>query len=169
MRSWNDESRFTVHTAAEVLVGLSGRGGGEMIRQVDKSNYHIPMSGDPRLHRELTWYATDDDASSASLSSILSTRTIPGSYLPRAIEDAGYAAADIGETLPTEEDATAALHDAMRSVVAGNRRLVPMPVKRPRKTSPLAPRSLAAMKTWHAFAFLIVTAWRSITPNGQSR
>ncbi len=32
-----------------------------MIRQVDKSSYNIPMSGDPRLHHELMWYATDDD------------------------------------------------------------------------------------------------------------
>ena len=33
-----------------------------MIRLVDKSRYNIPKSGDPRLHRELKWYATDDDA-----------------------------------------------------------------------------------------------------------
>ena len=33
-----------------------------MIRQVDKSRYNIPMSGDPRLHHELMWYATDEDA-----------------------------------------------------------------------------------------------------------
>ena len=45
-----------------------------MIRQVDKSSYNIPMSGDPRLHHELMWYATDDDVHSTSL-----TKTIPGS------------------------------------------------------------------------------------------
>ena len=33
-----------------------------MIRQVDKSRFNIPMSGHPKLHRELMWYATDDDA-----------------------------------------------------------------------------------------------------------
>jgi hypothetical protein len=33
-----------------------------MIRQVDKSRFDIPMSGHPKLHREVTWYATDDDA-----------------------------------------------------------------------------------------------------------
>jgi hypothetical protein len=33
-----------------------------MIRQVDKSRFNIPMSGNPMLHRELAWYATDDDA-----------------------------------------------------------------------------------------------------------
>ena len=32
-----------------------------MIRQVDKSRFNIPMSGHPKLHRELMWYATDDD------------------------------------------------------------------------------------------------------------
>jgi len=36
--------------------------GGEMIRQVDKSRFDIPMSGHPKLHRELMWYATDGDA-----------------------------------------------------------------------------------------------------------
>jgi hypothetical protein len=33
-----------------------------MIRQVDKSHYNIPIPGNPMLHRELAWYATDDDA-----------------------------------------------------------------------------------------------------------
>ena len=33
-----------------------------MIRQVDKSRFNIPIPGYPKLHRELMWYATDDDA-----------------------------------------------------------------------------------------------------------
>jgi len=33
-----------------------------MIHQVDKSRFNIPTSGHPELHRELMWYATDDDA-----------------------------------------------------------------------------------------------------------
>ena len=33
-----------------------------MIRQVDQSRYNIPVIGDPRVHHELAWYATDDDA-----------------------------------------------------------------------------------------------------------
>ena len=33
-----------------------------MIRQVDKSRFNIPMSGHPMLHRELMWYASEDDA-----------------------------------------------------------------------------------------------------------
>ena len=37
------------------------RGGGDVIRQVDKSRFNIPTSGHPKLHRELMWYATDDD------------------------------------------------------------------------------------------------------------
>jgi hypothetical protein len=32
------------------------------LHQVDKSRFNIPMSGHPELHRELMWYATDDDA-----------------------------------------------------------------------------------------------------------
>ena len=33
-----------------------------MIRQVDKSSFNIPIPGNPMLHRELGWYATDGDA-----------------------------------------------------------------------------------------------------------
>jgi hypothetical protein len=33
-----------------------------MIRQIDKSRFHTPMSAHPELHRELKWYATGDDA-----------------------------------------------------------------------------------------------------------
>ena len=33
-----------------------------MIRRVDKSRFNIPIPGNPMLHRELAWYATDDDA-----------------------------------------------------------------------------------------------------------
>ena len=87
-----------------------------MIRQVEKSNYHIPMSGDPRLHRELTWYATEDDVVLGVVILDLVDKDYSWVALTQSDRSAGYAAADIGETLPTEEDATAALHDAMRSV-----------------------------------------------------
>ena len=50
-----------------------------MIRQVDKSHYNIPMSGDPRLHHELMWYATDDDAVLGVVILDSLTKTIPGS------------------------------------------------------------------------------------------
>jgi hypothetical protein len=32
-----------------------------MIRQVNKSRFNIPMSSHPDRHRELMWYATEDD------------------------------------------------------------------------------------------------------------
>jgi hypothetical protein len=32
-----------------------------MIHQTAKARFHIPMSGHPALHRELMWYATEDD------------------------------------------------------------------------------------------------------------
>jgi len=70
-----------------------------MIRQVDKSSFNIPIPGNPMLHRELAWYATDDDA-----------------VIGVSDQDAGYTTADMGQSLATEDDATAALHDAMRSI-----------------------------------------------------
>ena len=86
-----------------------------MIRQVEKSNYHIPMSA-TRLHRELTWYATEDDVVLGVVILDLVDKDYSWVALTQSDRSVGYAAADIGETLPTEEDATAALHDAMRSV-----------------------------------------------------
>ena len=87
-----------------------------MIRQVDKSHYHIPTSGNPMLHRELTWYATGDDAVLGVVILDLVDKDYSWVALTQSDRGAGYTAADIGETLPTEEDATAALHDAMRSI-----------------------------------------------------
>jgi len=43
-------------------VRISGRGRSAMIRQIDKSHFTTSMSSHPKLHRELMWYATDDDA-----------------------------------------------------------------------------------------------------------
>ena len=97
---------------AEVL--FAGEGG-TMIRQVDKSHYHIPMSGNPMLHRELTWYATHDDAVLGVVILDLVDKDYSWVALTQSDRSAGYMAADM-ETLPTEEDATAALHDAMRSI-----------------------------------------------------
>jgi hypothetical protein len=109
-----------------------------MIRQVDKSHYNIPASGDPRLHRELTWYATDDDAvlgvvildlvdkdyswvvfntkrSAPQATQRCARSTAPSPRRGSSPQTAPGRRADMDQSLPTEEDATA-LHDAMRSV-----------------------------------------------------
>ena len=92
-----------------------------MIRQVDKSRFDIPMSGNPMLHRELAWYATDDDAVIGVVILDLAYKDYSWAVLTQSDQAAGYTTADMGQSpLPTEEDATAALHDAMR-LARGNR------------------------------------------------
>ena len=87
-----------------------------MIRQVDKSRFNIPMSGYPELHRELMWYATDDDAVLGVVILDLVDKDYSWTVLTENDQGPGYTAIDGRISLPTEEDATAALHDAMRSV-----------------------------------------------------
>ena len=85
-----------------------------MIRQVDKSRYNIPMSGDPRLHHELMWYATDDDAVLGVVILDLVDKDYSWVVLTENDQGLGFTAIDIGTSLPTEDDARAMLHDAMR-------------------------------------------------------
>jgi hypothetical protein len=88
-----------------------------MIRQVDKSRFNIPMSSHPDRHRELMWYATEDDAVLGVVILDLAYKDYSWAALTQSDQAAGYTTADMGQSpLPTEEDATAALHDAMRSI-----------------------------------------------------
>ena len=91
-----------------------------MIRQVDKSRFNIPMSGYPKLHREVMWYATEDDAVLGVVILDLVDKDYSWAVLTENDQGPGYTAIDMGAMLPTEDDATAALHDAMR-LVRGNR------------------------------------------------
>ena len=79
-----------------------------MIRQVDKSHYNIPIPGNPMLHRELAWYATDDDAVIGVVILDLAYKDYSWAVLTPSDQAAGYTTADMGQSLPTEEDATAA-------------------------------------------------------------
>jgi hypothetical protein len=85
-----------------------------MIRQVDKSRFNIPTSGHPKLHRELMWYATENDAVLGVVILDLAYKDYSWAVLTQSDQAAGYTTADMGASLPTEDDATAALHDAMR-------------------------------------------------------
>jgi hypothetical protein len=88
-----------------------------MIRQVDKSRFNIPMSSHPDRHRELMWYATEDDAVLGVVILDLVDKDYSWAALTQSDQAAGYTTADMGQSpLPTEDDATAALHDAMRSI-----------------------------------------------------
>ena len=87
-----------------------------MIRQVDKTRFNIPMSGHPELHRELMWYATDDDTVLGVVVLDLVDKDYSWVVLTENDQGSGFTAIDIGASLLTEDDATAALHDAMRSI-----------------------------------------------------
>ncbi len=87
-----------------------------MIRQVDKSSFNIPMSGHPELHHELMRYATDDDAVLGVVILDLAYKDYSWAVLTQSDQAAGYTTADMGQSLATADDATAALHDAMRSI-----------------------------------------------------
>ena len=85
-----------------------------MIRQVDKSHYNIPIPNNPMLHRELAWYATDGDAVIGVVILDLAYKDYSWAVLTENDQGPGYTAIDMGALFPTEDDATAALHDAMR-------------------------------------------------------
>jgi hypothetical protein len=89
---------------------------GAKIRHVDKSRYNIPTPDNPMLHRELVWYATEDDAVLGVVILDLAYKDYSWAALTQSDQAAGYMTVDAGQSLPTEEDATAALHDAMRSI-----------------------------------------------------
>ena len=86
----------------------------EMIRQIDKSRFRIPMSGHPELHRELKWYATGDDAVLGVVILDVASETYAWAVLTEKVQGQGFAAIATGTKLATEEDAAAALHAAMR-------------------------------------------------------
>jgi hypothetical protein len=87
-----------------------------MIHQVDKSRFNIPMSGHPMLHRELSWYASEDDAVLGVVILDLADKDFSWVVLTENDQGPGYTAIDIGASHLSEDDATAALHDAMRSI-----------------------------------------------------
>ena len=71
-----------------------------MMCQVDKSNYNIPMSGDPRLLRELMWYATDDDAVIGVIILGLVDRDFSWVALTQNDQGQAFTAIDMGHSLP---------------------------------------------------------------------
>ena len=87
-----------------------------MIRQVDKSRFNIPMSGHPELHRELMWYATDDDAVLGVVILDLVDKDYSWVVLTQG---PGFTAIDIGASLLSEDDATARHEDKWQVVTAG--------------------------------------------------
>jgi hypothetical protein len=66
-----------------------------MIRQVDKSHYNIPIPRNPMLHRELAWYATDDDAVIGVVILDLAYKDYSWAVLTQSDQAAGYTTADM--------------------------------------------------------------------------
>jgi hypothetical protein len=87
-----------------------------MIHQTDKSRFYIPMTGHPLLHRELAWYASDDNTILGVVILDLVDKDYSWVVLTENDQCPGFSAIDLGTSLPSEDDATAALHDAMRSI-----------------------------------------------------
>ena len=83
---------------------------------IRKSHYNIPLSDDPRLHRELMWYASEDDTVLGVVVLDLVDKDYSWVVLTENDQGPGFSAIDLGTSLPSEDDATAALHDAMRSI-----------------------------------------------------
>jgi hypothetical protein len=67
-----------------------------MIRQVDKSLFNIPLSSHPERHRELMWYATEDDAVLGVVILDLIDKNYSWVVLTENDRGPGYTAIDIG-------------------------------------------------------------------------
>ena len=70
------------------------------------------------LHRELMWYASEDDTVLGVAVLDLVDKDYSWAVLTENDQGPGFSAIDLGTSLPSEDDATAALHDAMRSISA---------------------------------------------------
>ena len=74
--------------------------------------------------------ATDDDTVIGAVILDLVDRDFSWVALTQNDQGPGYTAIDMAHSRPTVDEATATLHDVIRSVVASNRGLVPMPTRR---------------------------------------
>jgi hypothetical protein len=83
------------------------------IRKLEnRDGYAIPP-GNPSLHRELAWYATDDDQRLGVVTLDLYDQDFGWVVLAKAA--AGYLAINMAASCPTIEEATQQLHAAMIS------------------------------------------------------
>ena len=83
------------------------------IKPVDELDYHIPMVGHPCLHRNLCWYATDDDAVLGVVVLDLVDHDFSWVMLTENEQGPGYTAVDMGTSLPLQDAAADALFVAM--------------------------------------------------------
>jgi len=72
-----------------------------------------PPAGNPTLHRELEWYATDDDQVIGVVVLDLIDKDFSWVVMTRNEQGPGFTAVDVEASRPTQEDARAKLHSAM--------------------------------------------------------
>lgn len=83
------------------------------MRRVDASDYDIRRTGHPLLHRNLAWYATDDDRVLGVVIEDLVDHDYSWVVLTQNEQGPGYTAIDLDHSLTSVDAATAALHAAM--------------------------------------------------------
>lgn len=76
------------------------------IRTINPAHYNIPMRGNPALHRNLEWYATDDNKVLGVVILDLIDKDYSWVVLTDTPEDVpGYCAVDMKASLHTMEEA----------------------------------------------------------------
>lgn len=86
-----------------------------MIREVNPKDYDIPYTGQPEIHENLAWYATDDNRVVGVV--VLDKVDNDFSWVVLTAIEGAYTAADLDHSLPSQQAATDALHKAMQLLV----------------------------------------------------
>jgi hypothetical protein len=87
---------------------------GDAIRQVQKTSYAVPWTGDPRCHEELSWHATADDRVLGVVIRDKIDDDFSWVVLMRNPGDGLFRCIDLKVSLPSESEAERALWAAMR-------------------------------------------------------
>ena len=87
------------------------------MKKVNVMDYNVPMTGSPMLHRNLQWYATDDDKVLGVVILDLIDKDYSWVVLTDTPEDTpGFCCVDMEASFATQEAATKKLFEAMRKV-----------------------------------------------------
>jgi len=85
------------------------------LRKVDGDAYNIPMRGQPGVHRNLEWWASDDDRVLGTVILDLIDKDYSWVVFTQNDQGPGYTAVDVGHSHPTQENAIFTLHYTMWS------------------------------------------------------
>ena len=85
-----------------------------MIKKINPNHYDIPMKGNSMLHRNLEWYATEDDKVLGVVLLDLIDKDYSWVVLTDSPEDTpGFCAVHMDASLPSQDEATRILHKEM--------------------------------------------------------